>query len=359
MTALASIETGLIEKRAELAFGYLGGAIASGMIYLGDRMGLYRALVGAGPVTSQELADRTGLSERWLREWLQQQAAADILDYRGEGRFELTEEGRLLFVDEANPASVIGLFGELPSVMGMFDRLPKAFRTGIGYTYDDGGPAMARTLERELGPWNRSALIDEALPKVGDVVAKLEAGVKVADVGCGAAAAIVALGQRFPKSEFHGYDNSLNALRLAHQAIHDAGVTNVFVHDSDVDRLPEEPTFDIVLTLDCLHDMTRPDLAAAAIRKAIKPEGTWFIVDVDCKSTFEENMENPLAPMLYGFSVMLCMSSSASSKDGMALGTVGLPEPKMQELVEAAGFRSFARVPGLTHPFNAYYEAHP
>ncbi|MCC7363092.1 MAG: methyltransferase domain-containing protein [Dehalococcoidia bacterium] len=351
------IDPAVVEAKAGVAFGALIGAVTAGTIYLGERLGLYRAMAGAGPLTSAELAGRTGLHERWLREWLRGQAAATLLDYRGNDTYELVPEAALVLADEENPASAIGAFSAVPSVMGLFERLEGPFHTGIGLTYDDDGPAVAEMVDRMFGPWNRTALISEALPKVDGAIARLEAGVKVADVGCGAAAAIIALAKAFPKSEFHGYDNSRFALERAAKHLAEAGVTNVTIHNSDTDPLPATPTFDLVFCLDCLHDMNRPDLAAAAIRKAITPDGTWFIADIESSENFEENFQNPLAPMLYGSSIMLCMSSSSCTPDGLALGTVGLPEPKMRELVLNAGFGKLERVPGLVHPMNAYYQA--
>jgi hypothetical protein len=123
--------------------------------------------------------------------------------------------------------------------------------------------------------------------------------------------------------------------------------------------LPVYPTFDFVMTLDCLHDMPRPDLCCAAIRQAIKPDGVWFIVDIDGNGTMEENLQNPMAGFFYGASIALCLQSASSTKDALKLGTFGLPEPKMCDLVTAAGFSQFRRVEGLVHPFNAYYEVRP
>jgi 2-polyprenyl-3-methyl-5-hydroxy-6-metoxy-1,4-benzoquinol methylase len=359
MVSTGSIDTARVDQIAETAFGYLSGTIVAGMIYLGDELGLYRALRDAEPLTSEELAQRTRLNERWLREWLRGQAAAGLLDYRGNDRFQLSAEAALVLADEENPASLIGAFSDLPEQLLMLNRACDSFRTGIGFTYDDGGEGVARSVERMLGPWNKTLLITEALPKLGGVVEKLQAGAKVADVGCGGAIAAIAMAQAFPRSAFHGYDNSTHALRRAAANVEAAGVGNVFVHDIAAEPLPADASFDLITCLDCLHDMARPDLAAAAIRRAIKPDGVWFIVDIEASAEFEENLANPLAPLMYGYSIATCMASSASTPDGLALGTVGLPEPKMRELVTAAGFSRFQRVAGLEHPFNAYYEARP
>lgn len=349
----------LTDQVADRAFGYLSGAIVSGMIYLGDELGLYRALSGAGPTTSAQLAERTGLSERWLREWLSGQAAAGLLEYRGNSGFELTPEAALVLSDEDNPASAIGAFSDLPEQLVALHRARDGFRTGIGFTYDDGGPGVARSVERMLGPWNKTVLISDALPGLAGIAEKLNQGAKVADVGCGGAIADIAMARAFPRSEFHGYDNSAHALGRAGANVKEAGVENVYLHDVGSDPLPGEPTYDLVVCLDCLHDMARPDLTARAIRSAIKDDGVWFIVDIECSAGLEENLANPLSPLMYGYSILTCMASSASTADGLALGTVGLPEPRMRELVTAAGFSRFERVAGLEHPFNAYYEARP
>jgi SAM-dependent methyltransferase len=265
----------------------------------------------------------------------------------------------MVFADEHNPWSMIGGFGEVPDDMGGLSQLPRAFQTGVGFTYDAGGESVVRGTERFLAPWHRTLLVRDALPRLDGVVAKLEAGAEVADIGCGGGVALVAMAQAFPNSRFHGYDTSEFALARARANIAEAGVSNVSVHNPDADPLPGEPLFDLVTTFDALHDMTRPDLAAAAVRRAIKPDGTWFVVDVNCAPTFEENAANPAAPLMYAFSIMTCLSSSSSTPDGLALGTLGLPEPRMGELVRAAGFTRFQRVPGLEHPFNAYYEVRP
>lgn len=358
-TQTVAIDPGVVEAKATAAFGYLAGAIVANTIWLGDELGLYRAMRGAGPLTSRELAERLGLSERWVREWLQGQAAAGVLDYSA-GRFELSPEAALVFADEDNPASAIGAFAGLPAQLAEFLKVPGSFRTGIGHTYDDGGEVVARGVERMFAPWHKSVLTSTALPALpGGIVERLRAGGVVADVGCGAAVASVAVARAFPASRVHAYDTSRFALERARANVAEAGVANVFLHNPDEgDGLPGTPAFDLVMTLDCLHDMTRPDLVAQAIRRSIKPDGVWFIVDIEC-GDFEANLENPLGAMMYGFSMLTCMSSSSSTPDGLALGTVGLPEPRMRELVEGAGFASFGRVQGLEHPFNAYYVAQP
>ncbi len=175
------------KKTAERVFGLLGGALVSAMIYLGDRLGLYRALQSAEPMTSDELARKMGLHERWVREWLQGQAAAGLIDYKGEGRFALSPEAALVLADEQSPLFLAGGFCSLPQQMAVLERLPESFRSGLGLPYDALGPEGARGVERLLAPWYRTQLVPVALPKLDGVVSKLESGAKVADVGCGGA----------------------------------------------------------------------------------------------------------------------------------------------------------------------------
>ena len=351
-----------IEKTGKIAqqvFGHLAGALVSGMIYLGDRMGLYRALNGAGPLTSEELARKTGLHERWIREWLYQQAAANVIDYKGESRFELSPEGAMVLAVENSPFFLAGGFCAIPQQMALLNSLPESFKSGLGLSYDQFGPEVNQGVERLLAPWFRTQLVPSALPKLDGVVAKLTSGAKVADVGCGAGIAIIEMAKAFPKTEFHGYDIAKLPLKRAAENARQAGVKNVKLHDASIDPLPADASYDFITTFDCLHDMTRPDLVMQAIRKAIKPDGTWLIADVHGLPSFEDNLkQNPLAPLLYGFSVLCCMSSALSEPDGLGLGTLGFPEPVARKMTAEAGFTRFA-TKDFENPINAYYEVRP
>jgi 2-polyprenyl-3-methyl-5-hydroxy-6-metoxy-1,4-benzoquinol methylase len=329
------------------------------MIYLGDRLGLYQALNGAGPVTSEELARRTGLHERWIREWLHGQAAASLIDYKGEGRFALSPETALVLADESSPFYLAGGFCAIPQQMAVLNLLPDSFKSGLGLTYDQMGPEVNRGVERLLAPWFRTQLVPSALPKLDGVVAKLQAGAKVADIGCGSGVALIEMATAFPRSKFHGYDIAKIALGRAAENATSAGVNNVTLHDASVDPLAGDASCDFITTFDCLHDMTRPDLVMLAIRKAIKLDGTWLIADVHGMPTFERNLkENPLAPFMYGISVLCCMSSSLSEPGGLGLGTLGFPEPVARKMTADAGFTRFA-TRDFENPINAYYEVRP
>jgi 2-polyprenyl-3-methyl-5-hydroxy-6-metoxy-1,4-benzoquinol methylase len=355
----ASIDTEKAKETAEHVFSLLGGALVSGMIYLGERMGLYQALSGAGAVTSADLARKTGLHERWIREWLQGQAAANLIDYKGDGRFELSPEAALVLANENNPFFLAGAFCAIPEQMAVLKLLPESFKSGIGLTYDQLGEEANRSVERLLAPWFRTQLVPVALPRLDGVVTKLEAGAKVADIGCGSGIALVEMAKAYPRSQFHGYDISKIALGRAANNLKQAGVTNVRLHDASVDPLAGDSSCDFITTFDCLHDMTRPDLVMVAIRKAIKPDGTWLIADVHGQPTFEGNLkDNPLAAVMYGFSVLCCMSSALSEAGGLGLGTLGFPEPVARRMTADAGFTRFA-TKDFENPINAYYEVRP
>lgn len=355
----STVDMAKAQKTAEHVFGLLGGALVSAMIYLGDRLGLYRALQSGEPMTSDELARKMGLHERWVREWLQGQASAGLIDYQGAGRFALSPEAVCVLADENSPLFLAGGFCLLPAQMAILERLPESFRTGLGLSYDALGPDGARGVERLLAPWYRTQLVPVALPKLDGVVAKLKAGAKVADVGCGGGIAAIEMAKAFPQSAFHGYDISKYALERAEGNKAQACVSNVTFHDARQQPIPGDTSFDFISTFDCLHDMAHPDTVIAAIRKALKPDGTWIIADIHGQPSFEQNLtDNPLAALMYGFSVLCCMSSAMSEPGGAGLGTLGFPEPVARRMVMEAGFTRF-KSHDFDNPINAYYEVRP
>ena len=347
--------TALQEKQKQLS-GYLTGAFVSAMVSLGMRLGLYQAMDSAGPLTSDALAEKTGLQERWVREWLYAQGAAGVLDILAGEHFELSPEGAAILAHE-DALSYMGLFPNLPHNFQLVERVQDSFRTGIGLTADDRGPIAAVQNERGLlGNWNRHVLVPVAIPLLTGISARLETGALVADIGCGTGVAVLELAKAFPHSEVHGYDISTEMLALAEANRATQNVSNATFHLIDEEPIPDDARFDLVLTLDCLHDMTHPEDVAAAIGKAIRPDGTWFIADIDARSGFAENLaELPSAPMLYSVSVLNCMSSSLSEPGGAGHGTLGMPETAIRAIARAVGFEQLRRL-DLPHPLNAYYE---
>ena len=336
-------------------WSYKQGELVSLMVHLGGRLGLYRALDGAGPLSAAELAQRTGLQERWLLEWLRNQAAAGLVEYNAGDRFELSAVGSAVLADEDKSlAFAAGAFGE-PPAPEIVARMADAFRTGIGLSYEDLGTTAAHRTERMLGPWARLALVPTVIPALDGVESKLESGARVADVGCGAGVALLAMAAAYPRSEFHGYDPSSHAIERAREKAEQGGLGNVELHVAGGESLPREPSFDFVITFDCIHDMTRPDAVMRAIRRALEPDGTWLIKDIRSRPTFEENLRNPLLALLYGFSVSACMSSALSEPGGAGLGTLGFHPDVARRMTSEAGFGRF-EIRDFDDPANLYYE---
>lgn len=356
---LPALDAERLKAFVENVVGQLGGAVVSGMIYLGDRLGLYRAMQGAGPLTSVQLAARTGLHERWVREWLHAQAAARLVEHRGDGYFELSCEGALVLADENSPMFTAGGFHSLPQQFALLERLPDSFRTGIGHPYDAVGREGAIGIERFLAPWFKTFLVPLVLPALDGVVPKLQAGAKVADIGCGAGIALLEMARAYPRSRFHGYDISRHALERAEENRTAAAADNVAFHDAAVDPIPGDGSFDLLTSFDCIHDMTDPAGVLRAGRRALRADGTWLIADIKARPTFEENLErNPMAAMMYSISVLSCLSSSMSEPGGAGLGTLGFSEPVARQMAAAAGFTRFKRH-DFDHPVNVFYEIRP
>ncbi len=239
-----------------------------------------------------------------------------------------------------------------------FESAVEAVRTGVGQVYHD--IYDPEGLERgPLQAWSRSALVPLVLPKLGDLVQRLSAGGAVADVGCGGGAAPLAIARAFPKSTVHGFETWPHAIDVCERLRVESGLTNVSFHHADVRPLPEGPTYDLMLTMDVLHDLPRPDVMARAVRGAIKDDGYWFIVETEAAEDPLENLAKPSGRFGFAASMMLCLQSSTSEPGGWGLGTFGLHERRLRELVTDAGFTSLERVPGIEHRWNAYYVARP
>ncbi len=340
-------------------WGYKQGEVVSLMIHLGDRLGLYRALDGAGPVTAGELARRTGLNARWLLEWLRGQAAAGLVDSGDGEEFELSPEAAALLADEETSvwfaAAAFEGAAAPPEVTSL---LAESFRSGGGLSFDDLGPAAARKVERTLGPWSRLALVPTILPTLNGVTARLAAGAAVADVGCGSGVTLLTLAEAFPRSRFDGYDPSRYAIERAHANLAARGLANVAFHQESSDDLPSRPAFDLVLTFDCLHDMPHPDRAAQAVRRCLTGEGTWLIKEIRAGETWRDNLRLPVPAMFYGSSVTSCLPSGLSEPGGAGLGTLGLPPSVLERMCRDAGFSRF-RLHDVADPANLYYEVRP
>ncbi|WP_420453598.1 class I SAM-dependent methyltransferase [Ilumatobacter sp.] len=344
-------------------FTHLSGAVTAGMIHLGDRLGLYAALAGlARPATTAELADAADLDERWVREWAHNQAAARILDVdtaASPERFSMSPEAVAVLASPDHVAYGMGMFHRFPQTMAALERMPESFRTGVGHDYDSHGPEGAVGIERSFEPWMRHHLIDTVLPALDGTVERLERGAAVIDIGCGAGGAVLMMAEAFPRSTFVGYDISEHALARAADRLAASGVGNARFADPRDEPMPDDGSCDLVTTFDCIHDMTHPLEVMRSIRSAVRDDGTWLLVDIKGRDSFAENVEkNPMAPLMYGISVLSCMSSALSEPDGAGLGTLGLPASRARDMAAEAGFSEF-RAMDVDHSTNAFYEVRP
>ena len=345
--------------KARDIYNRVGAQVAAGfnctLSALGDELGLYRTIADHGPIDSVGLAETTGLDERWLREWLRHQACVQHLEY-ADGRFSMSPEAEAIFADEDHPLFFASGFRSLAATYPAFDKMPEVFRTGIGLSYDDHGEACACGVERMSAYVQKKELVPKILPELDGMVDRLAAGGVAADVGCGAGLATLAMAEAFPRSKFVGYDTSRHAIERARENLAVTSFDNVrFVNPLD-EPMPDTPTFDLVTTFDVVHDTPYPANLIASIRGSLTDDGTWLCSDIRSFPTFEQNLaEHPAAAVLYGFSVMVCMSASLSTPDGAGLGTLGFNESVAREMTEAAGFGRF-RVMEYGNPMNSYYE---
>jgi 2-polyprenyl-3-methyl-5-hydroxy-6-metoxy-1,4-benzoquinol methylase len=340
-------------------WSYKQGEVVSLMIHLGDRLGLYRAMTGRGPMTAAGLAVATGLQERWLLEWLRGQAAAGLIGTEDGEAFELSAEAVAVLADNRQSLwFAAGAFAGGAAPPEVVERLAGAFGSGIGLTYDDLGPAATQAIERMTEPWTRLALVPLILPALDGVVDRLQAGARVADVGCGSGVAVCTMAAAFLGSRFEGLDPSQHAIGRARRRAAENGLENVEFRAAGAEDLPDDSRYDFVMTLDCLHDMPRPAQAAAAIRRAVRPDGTWLIKDIRSGPAWQDNLRNPVLALMYGLSVTSCLSSGLSEPGGAGLGTLGLHPGLAERMCREAGFSRFVRH-DFDDPVNLYYEVRP
>jgi 2-polyprenyl-3-methyl-5-hydroxy-6-metoxy-1,4-benzoquinol methylase len=341
-----------IGRYAFRVWGYKQGEVVSLLMHLGDRLGLFKALADLGTTDARGLAVATGLQERWLLEWLRGMAAAEILTTADGDTFTLPPPARAVLVDEDHLAFAAGAFsgGKPPTFV---DQLADAFRTGVGPDYDSQGEQGAHEVEKMSAPWSRNALVPVVLPELEGIVAKLQAGARVLDVGCGAGVAMAVIATAFPATQVDGVDLSRHAIERAEHNL--AHLQNAAAHLGRAEEVTDAEAYDLVLTFDCLHDMTRPAAAIAAVRRAVKPDGTWLAKEIRCWPTWEQNRKNPMLAMFYGFSVSGCLASATSQPGGAGLGTVGLHGDLLQSMAETAGFSRF-NIHDVGDPANLYYE---
>jgi 2-polyprenyl-3-methyl-5-hydroxy-6-metoxy-1,4-benzoquinol methylase len=311
-------------------------------------------LAAHGPASSAELAKAASINERYAREWLGGMASAGYVQHDpATRRFTLPPEHVPVLAEEAGPMYFGGAHQMLLGTFGVLDQLTTAFRQGGGVAQPEYSEDWWAGMERFTGGWFENLLLPQWIPAMPRVREALERGVDVADVGCNRGRALIKLARAFPRSRFVGYDVFEPAIRLATERAAEAGLADrIRFEQRDVSKeLPEQ--FDVITTFDVIHDAVDPLGLLRTIRQALRPGGTYVCLDINCSDKLEENA-GPLGALFHGFSVLYCMTTSLS-RGGAGLGTMGLPESKLKELANEAGFADVRRVP-LENPFNNLYE---
>jgi len=355
-TGTPSIDTDILMSFVFRAVEEVGATLNTALVVMGDRLGYYRALSDAGPSTPAELAELTGTGEPYAREWLAAQAAGGYLRYdAGTGRFTLPAEHAVALLDATSPAYLPGFFQLALGTVTDTQQAVTAATAGGGVGWHEHNPDVHVGCERFFRPGYHANLVASWLPALDGVVAKLERGATVADIGCGHGASTILMAQAFPRSRFVGSDYHAGSIETARARAAEAGVEDRV--DFVVGDAATHPgsRVDLVTTFDCLHDMGDPVGAARHVRDLLADDGTWMIVEPMAGDRVEDNL-NSVGRAYYGFSTLLCTPASLSQDVGRALGAQAGPA-RLRRVTEDAGFSRFRTA--ATTPFNLVLEARP
>jgi SAM-dependent methyltransferase len=348
-----TLDWGKVKEFAGLMTNDLGAAMQGALTYIGDRLGIFKALAVAGQVTSAELAERTGLNERYLREWLGAMTAAKYINYDpATSRYTMTPENAMILADESSPFFMGGFMQMIVPEVSMAPKLLEAFRTGKGIPQSEYPPEVFEAIERGSAPMYRHQLVRKWMPAMPQVVERLNAGGTALDVGCGSGLAVIALATAYPSARIFGYDGHQGSVDRARANAKAVGVADRVTFDVvDCTKLPAEQ-FDFISTFDVIHDSVDPIGLLKSIRNALKPDGTYLMVEVNASNRPEDNI-NPMGRMMYSASTLYCMTVSLAH-GGAGIGAL-MGEPKARELVAASGFTRFQRLP-VRDAFSVLYE---
>ena len=338
------------------AVGDMGAALGAALVVIGDKLGLYRAMAGAGGLTPGELAKRTGTAERYIREWLAAQAAAGYVTYdAATATYTLPPEQAFCLADESSPTFLPGGFQVAVAVIKDEHKIAEAFRTGKGVGWHEHDPGLFEGTERFFRPNYAANLVASWIPALEGVEEKLRRGARVADIGCGHGASTILLAQAYPESTFIGFDYHEPSISWARKAASRAGVAERVHFEVAASKSYPGRDYDLVAFFDCLHDMGDPVGAAKHVHGTLAPDGTWMLVEPFANDRVEQNL-NPVGRVFYSASTLICTPASLAQEVGLALGAQA-GEARLRDVVTAGGFRRFRRA--TETPFNLVLEARP
>ncbi len=350
--------TGIDEAKLEQFMGQfvgdLGAAMTAPLVLIGDKLGLYKAMADGQPVTPQQLAQRTNCRERYIREWLCNQAASGYVEYdAADGTFTLPPEQAMALADEDSPAFIPGAFQLVAAVVKDEPHIAESFRSGEGFGWHEHHHDLYAGTERFFRPGYLANLVNAWLPALDGVVEKLSAGARVADIGCGHGASTILMAEAFPASEFVGSDYHEGSIQAARAAAERSGMADRVSFEVASAKDFSGGPFDLVCVFDALHDMGDPTGAARHVREHLAADGTWMVVEPWAGDAVEENL-NPVGRIFYGASTMLCTPASLSQEVGLALGAQA-GEQRLTEVLNEGGFSRVRRA--AETPFNIVLEA--
>lgn len=350
------VDTGKLEAFQGKMIGDMGAAISAALVLLGDRLGLYKALTEIGSATPAGLAEATGTTERYVREWLAAQAAAGYVEYdRVSGQFSMSPEQSMVFADEGGPAFMAGGFELLAAMFRDEPKVSDVFRTGKGLGWHEHDSCLFRGTERFFRPGYNANLTSAWIPALDGLAERLADGARVADVGCGHGASTVLMAKAYPNSRFHGFDYHAPSIERARQAAREAGVEDRVEFDVASAKDFDGGAYDMVAIFDALHDMGDPVGAARHIRESLAPDGAWLLVEPFAHDELADNL-NPIGRLFYSASTMICTPASLSQEVGLGLGAQA-GEARLRKVAEDAGFTRFRRA--TETPFNMVFDVRP
>jgi 2-polyprenyl-3-methyl-5-hydroxy-6-metoxy-1,4-benzoquinol methylase len=334
----------------------MGAALHAVLILIGDKLGLYRAMADGTPVTPAELAARTSTSERYVREWLNANAAGNYVQYHPEsGTYSLTPEQAFTLALDNTPVHLPGFYHMIASSMKDEEKLTEVFRTGKGFGWHEHEKGLFEGCERFFRPGYLANLTTNWIPALDGVEAKLKAGAKVADVGCGHGASTILMAQAYPQSKFFGFDYHEASIQQAHEKAASAGVSDRVTFEVAPAKSFPGKGYDLVAFFDCLHDMGDPAGAASHVRESLAPDGTWMVVEPFANDDVASNL-NPIGRIFYSASTLFCVPASLSQEGALGLGAQA-GEARLRDVVTSGGFTRFRRA--TETPFNLVFEARP
>jgi len=349
-----TIDQNRLESFLERAVGDISSAYGGVMLSLGHKLGLYKAMAGAGPISAKELSARTGCAERYVAEWLNSQAAGGYVDYHAvSGTYELSPEQALVLADEDSPVFLLHAWNVPAAMWSSEDRAIDAFRTGKGIAWGDHDGRLFCGVASFYRNGYRASLVPQWLPALDGVVERLEAGITVADVGCGFGHSTVLMAEAFPRSRFYGFDGHLESIQEARRNAADAGVASHVTFEISTAKTYPDQKYGLICFFDALHDMGDPVAAAKHAAESLAPGGTVMLIEPFANDRVEDNL-SPVSRLYYSASTVLCTAHAISEGGNLVLGAQA-GEARLREVFRSAGFTHFRRA--AETPFNLILEA--